>query len=635
MKYLLGLMAVLPLCYACSQEKPVENTRYIVDYQGKELTEQEIDSFFQKELAHFEAIKQDTSVKVEKINDVKGYLQTHFKKSPSGLNIENLDSYNMDLKLFTPFREGDISLSEFLGIIDTLKDGVKQSVSYHFAHHHFPQIKEHPELLEKVLAIDEELRKGRDGFRIRLMQDVEKYKDAIEDSINNDAFYQKRYPQAGMLLSRIASLNDHKKTLTLLNTAIDKLPLGVPIRGGDELNVFEYLTIYGNDSIKQVTKDLLFKYLEKVRFSSVSDYRALIRNEASEDFKAMVAVKKNSLDTIKDPETRLKQEERFQQYYLSHYTRTHGMAALAYVKPLLKIDEQYIRYNEDDSIHYRVTKYSVSADVERALEALKTLAQYTSLDPSKKQEVMDVVKEADLLRAESYFWIGYMDIIKALYPDKSYNDFAALFEIVPDRARRYSTPEAYWHKKIYDPNDLDVYLDYLNGLGIDTDHITAKDRFVFHKMYGTYDGEVMLWGVLGLAKISLNYDCETGQWPNPYDELMLQYLSLCKADLPDYAVKYKYEKLNDDYDTKYTAVLHNEKQGYVIHPGDFGDWYDPISVEAAFNQALRDQGTDKRFVQIDTGDQTVLTVYCNPGQLKLFANKFGLPILHEQRYGER
>lgn len=53
------------------------------------------------------------------------------------------------------------------------------------------------------------------------------------------------------------------------------------------------------------------------------------------------------------------------------------------------------------------------------------------------------------------------------------------------------------------------------------------------------------------------------------------------------------------------------------------------------NQALKDLGLKKRFVQIATGDQTVLSIYCEPGQLKLFADKFGLEILHEQNYSDR
>ncbi len=116
-------------------------------------------------------------------------------------------------------------------------------------------------------------------------------------------------------------------------------------------------------------------------------------------------------------------------------------------------------------------------------------------------------------------------------------------------------------------------------------------------------------------------------WPNPYDELLEDYLKICSADLKNYYGLYQYKKLNENYETKYTAMVTDGTTGFVADPEDAGDWYDPVTVEALLNRALKDNGVDKRFFQLDTGDQTVFVLYCSPGQYKLLVTKFGLPLV--------
>jgi hypothetical protein len=241
-----------------------------------------------------------------------------------------------------------------------------------------------------------------------------------------------------------------------------------------------------------------------------------------------------------------------------------------------------------------------------------------------------VLTMANLQNSKSYHWRQYIDILKAMYPERPYDDFASLFANIAS-GYRYIDPNEYWNRKSYSVDNLDTYLNYLAQLGFDTTKVTKTSRFLYLKKYRGYNNEVIFWGLFEMLGNSVHYDCETGMWPNAYDELVTQYMNVA-PELNDYAVHFSYKKLSEDYDTEYTVAIFNEENGFITHRNDDSDWYHPNTVEKLLNTALKEKGVSKRFLQIATGDQTVLSVYCNPGQLKLFADKFGLPLLHEQNY---
>ena len=397
---------------------------------------------------------------------------------------------------------------------------------------------------------------------------------------------------------------------------------------GEFPRVFEYLYAYGDEETKRQTKLLAYKYLKKARMFARPSLEPLLSNEISSELKEVIQTKMNFLDTIVDVEKKKDEERSFQENYLNDYARNFGMASLAYIKPLLIVPKEFIKYKENSETQYRITDYPTILLADRALHAIKELSINVKLSAKDKQSILDLLIAANLQNSDTYHWRYYADILKNLYPEKKFSDFKYLF---PDEDKYYGYTkfEEYWNRQRQTSSDLDQYLDYLKQIGFETDNISLYDRFNFSAFEDASKQTALVY-VLSLLNVSVFYDCETGVWPNPYDELILQYLRACRNDLPEFFPIYEYEKSNDDYKTKYAAVLTNGKTGYKVNPKDYGDWYDPSAIEALLNQALRDSGIQKRFIQIPTGDQSVLSIYCEPGQLKLFADKFGLKISDEQ-----
>lgn len=629
MKYSTLLLVIVILFTGCSQKEM--KSPPVIDYQGKELSEDEIDDFFEKELAHFESLQEDTSVVIGEIDDVSRF-QTPGKKSP--LVLQNLDLYNISDKLLAPFKVGRISVADFSQILDTLSDNVKKYIPYHFQTDYYPQLKGNENLLNKIVAIDARLDNGQYGFFIKATQQAPGFAKMIEDSLRSEALYRKKHPHSGFLLSRYAVTGNNKITLELLKIAIDRMEPNRSIDSplGDNLNVFEYLMLNGDDATKTKTKELLFEYLGKARMGAIDNAEVLLSTEVSPELRKLVEDKFKSLDTISDSQLRKEAEENFQGTYLKHYARNLGMSSLKYIQSLLILSPQQISYGEDDPTHFKISDSKADYTTEYALSALEQMVKYNELSDSEKKTVLAVLTMANLQNSKSYKWRQYISILKAMYPERPYEDFASLFSNIAS-GYRYQEPGEYWNRKLYSADNLGTYLNYMAQLGFDTTRVTKNSRFLFLKEYKGYDNEVIFWGLFEMLGNSVHYDCETGVWPNPYDELMAQYLNVA-PELSDYAVHFSYKKLDEDYNTEYTVAIFNDKNGFITHRNDDSDWYHPNTVEKLLNTALKEKGVSKRFIQIATGDQTVLSVYCNPGQLKLFADKFGVPLMHEQNYDD-
>lgn len=626
---------LLALCLnSCSQNSD-NSKKIVIDYQGKELSDDEIKGMFEKEMLHFETIQNKTEVEVIRLDDVSEYISGNSDVSNFRLNLNNLDHYNIDDKLFFPFKEGKLTTKEFLSVMDTINSELKRSLLFYLYRDFVPQLAGDDYSIDRILKIDKNENKSEYSFFIKSTQQYSGFAKAIEDSLSHAEFYNKRHPKSGLLLSRYAVTGNNEVTLQLLDSAIKYMPFNDKIDNpiGDFPSAFDYLYIYGDENIKKQTKILVYKYLKKARPFARAYLNPLLSSEVSSEFKEVVQAKLNYLDTIIDVKKKKKEEKNFQENYLKDYARNFGMESVPYIKQLLVVPNEFFKYKEDSEINYRITDYPTSLVIGYALSAIVELSTIEKLSTKDKQFIVDLLKDAKLQNSDSYNWRYYVDILKNLYPKKEYSDFEHVFLTV-DQSSRYMGIDEYWNRRMYSSTELDYYLNFLKQVGFEIDSISEYDKFEFSN-FGNTSSQVILWRVLDLIDVSVHYDCETGVWPNPYDELILQYLKVCNDDLPDFFPIYKYEKLNDNYDTKYTAILTNGKKGYKVNPKDHGDWYDPSSIEAMLNQAFKDLGIKKRFVQIATGDQTVLSIYCEPGQLKLFADKFGLDILHEQNYGDR
>jgi hypothetical protein len=595
----LMIIILLPLL-SCSQHS--EKKKFVIDYQGKEMSEDEIQDFMKAEMERFESLNTATDVTVSKYDDVKKALPEWFTNNASDPRFQNIDTYNFEEKIIQPYFTGKISPEQFLSIIDTLNDELRRSIPYSFTKQYIPHLKQQPSILDKVLAIDRAQLKGENSFLIQCTQQQPGFQKALEDSIASDTFSSgKRYSNRGPYLSRYAAIGNNKATLALLTIAIDKMPAEGRLDSykGNYLNAFEYLMLNGDDSIKKETRKLLFQYLTKGSMEAMGPVRGLLTGEISDELKTLSQLKRAGIDALTDADLKKNQESPFKEYYLKHYVRNLGAAALPYLEGLLTGKEDGDRYY--------------------AFPALREVAQYCKLTDSDKKSIVALMENVNQLKPGRYL-NQCVDIVKILYPEKKLTDVTPLFSDPNGEL------EQYWNRPTFDVKNLDQYHDFLKAIGLDVKDLSGKDRYLFLKEHQGYNSEWLIFGLLNQVGKTLSYDCETGMWPNPYDELLQDYLDACSADLKNYYALYHYEKLNEDLDTKYTTLITDGSTGYLTNPRDAGDWYDPISVEALVNRALKDKGIDKRFMQLNTGDQTVFSVYCTPGQLKLLADKFGLGV---------
>jgi hypothetical protein len=595
---LLTIIILLPLL-SCSQHS---EKKFVIDYQGREMSEDEIQHFMKVEMEHFESLNTATDVTVLKYDDVKKALPEWFPNNAGDPRFRNMDTYNFEKKIIQPYFTGKISSEQFLAILDTLNDELKRLIPYSFIKQHIQHLKQQPSILDKVLAIDRAQLKGENSFLIQCTQQQLGFQKALEDSIASDTFSSgKWYSNRSPYLSRYAAIGNNNATLALLIIAIDKMPAGEQLDSHEEnyLNAFEYLMLNGGESIKKETRKLLFQYLTKGSMVAMGSVRGLLTGEISDELKTLSQLKRAGVDALTDVDLKKNQESSFKEYYLKHYVRNLGTAALPYLEGLLTGKEDVDRYY--------------------AFPALREVAQYCKLTDSDKKTIVDLMENVNQLKPGRYL-NQCVDIVKILYPEKTLTDVTPLFSDPNGEL------EQYWNQPTYDVKNLDQYYGFLKAIGLDVKDLSGKDRYLFLKEYQGYNSEWLVFGLLNHVGKTLSYDCETGMWPNPYDELLQDYLDACSADLKNYYALYQYQKLNEDLDTKYTTLITDGSTGYLTNPRDAGDWYDPISVEALVNRALKDKGIDKRFMQLNTGDQTVFSVYCTPGQLKLLADKFGLGV---------
>lgn len=487
------LIILLTFCLnACSQNS--DNVKKVsIDYQGKELSDDEIKKMFEKEMLHFETIQKNMEVEVTRLEDVSPYLSGISNLRDFRLNLNNLDHYNIDEKLFFPFKEGKIRTTNFLSVMDTLNSELKRSLLFYLYRDFVPQLAGDDNSIDKILEIDKNENNSEYSFFIKSTQQYSGFAKAIEDSLSRADFYNKGHPNAGLLLSRYAIIGNNEGTLKLLESTIQYMPFNGDIDNpiGDFSSAFDYLYVYGDEHTKKQIKILIYKYLKKAAPFARAYLNPLLANEVSPEFKEVIQAKLNCLDTIVDVERKKNEEKNFQENYLKDYARNFGMESVTYIKPLLVVPNEFLKYKEGSKINYRITDYPASLVIGYALSSIQELSTIQTLSGMDKQRIVNLLVEVELQNSDSYYWRYYVDILKNLFPTKGYSDFEYLFSTV-DQSSRYIGIEEYWNRRMYSSNDLDFYLDYLKQVGFGIDSITRYDKFEFTN-FGNTSSPVILW----------------------------------------------------------------------------------------------------------------------------------------------
>lgn len=617
MKNLIGILLFIVVISSCLKG------------QSKNLsTIEELREFFDLELEKFNRINHDTSIQVKKIVTIG----KHFHNSPnfnkSQINLQNLDWYNIERKLLLPFKKGIISEDQFIHVIDTLNINLAEYIPLYFQKYRFKQLETNDKLLNRVLLLSKNYNQTK-GYLIRATQRPNKSKHEIIDSLKSDYFYKSRHPEIDVLISRYAELGNDKETLDLLEYAIGKLEKGTRLNwnpAGDAINVFEQLLKSDNSETKSAALLLIYRFLDKSETSEAYQFHYLLSQEISDDIKKLMNSKLEMQNTLSTPEELRKEEKSFFGNYLSSYAINYRLDAIPLIKKAISLDSSKLRFDEN-GINYKIIDYQDEVIVRYGVQALLSMSKLYDLNEIEKNEIFDTFIQSNLLKAKGYFWRDAVGLIENLYPYSKYEDYKEIFLNVPESSR-YTSIEDYWNRNKFSTSELKNYLDFFGSINIDTSQITEDGYYNFEKKYRNNDRETVIWGVFELLGISFNYDRETGVWPNPYDDLINKYLELTK-DLNKFYPVIGYEKIGANFKTFYKTAIFNGKYGYLTYPKDYGDWYDPITIETMLNIALEGEGSKKRFIQIESGDQTILTLLAEPGQVKKIIEKFKLKLVNE------
>ncbi|MEW5739539.1 MAG: hypothetical protein AB1938_11470 [Myxococcota bacterium] len=106
---------------------------------------------------------------------------------------------------------------------------------------------------------------------------------------------------------------------------------------------------------------------------------------------------------------------------------------------------------------------------------------------------------------------------------------------------------------------------------------------------------------------TLNFDAETGQFPNQHDLLLRDLAATAGKELK--GVRFEEQPPSDEEDMRgeghYTLVAFMDGKRYSVKARNLGDWYDVPATVGLVNTLLKERKSATRLVTLETGDQTV------------------------------
>jgi len=114
-------------------------------------------------------------------------------------------------------------------------------------------------------------------------------------------------------------------------------------------------------------------------------------------------------------------------------------------------------------------------------------------------------------------------------------------------------------------------------------------------------------GLLMMAGHAWWFDVETGMFPNYHDSLMRHLAALVSPAL-DGAVFEETAPNIDSQSAPYRLTMYVAGRRLRAEARNLGDWYDVEAVLNLMNAAMKEIGSDIRFVPLATGDQTLIIV---------------------------
>lgn len=122
----------------------------------------------------------------------------------------------------------------------------------------------------------------------------------------------------------------------------------------------------------------------------------------------------------------------------------------------------------------------------------------------------------------------------------------------------------------------------------------------------------------------ISFDTETDFVPADYDEQLQRMATITEGLLDDMLVSMDADPDKDGEHFRYRITVIYKNTAFIAQPEDVGDWYEMDTLVALLDRLIAHSGSPKRFVPVDTGDQTSAFIFGVPDKVQEILKKYTL-----------
>ncbi|HPG08406.1 MAG TPA: hypothetical protein P5275_12510 [Saprospiraceae bacterium] len=571
------------------------------------------------------SISIDTIPVIKEITNIDSLLAVHEISRANFKNLKDIHAWDLKDRIIDPLEKGIINLNDLHKILENTDYECVQEILSYFYQYNLPFIQNKRDLDVLSSHIDEFIDHEYDDFNydfyIKLSQKYPGMDSYIENAILNDDFKSEDFGPED-LLQRYVLYNNHKKSLNLLNIALDRHSDQNPFSGYVDHfpDLFDYLYYFGEDNVKDETLILLLKYLKNSSLIEVLFHEELIQQFNIESLMDLLNSKLREIASTEDLVQKEKLIKDFQLNALNIYAKCYGKKALLYFKHLiLHPGDTFMPDNIPTSINEFTDMY--------VLFALTYLANNAELTSADRTEILNVAKLIKITDDNMGLLDNKISLYQRLFPDNNLNQFLTEFSI-PNNSKEDTLVTTYWprekeliityHKSL----NLDALFSELKKSGIEYNPLTPLQEFEIWKSNSPGYFPYLLNDIFEKTGISISNVPEFGGWI-PYLQVLQKYLNVCQDALHGYIPLYDHEEVAEDT-IQYKLMLTNGSKAYAVNANRLGGSFDVESVESLVNFVLKQEGSIKRFSRLKT---STTSIYAEPDRIEHFLNKYGMEII--------
>ncbi|WP_158963442.1 hypothetical protein [Myroides fluvii] len=467
--------------------------------------------------------------------------------------------------------------------------------------------------------------------------------DLIVQYFNERDTLEQKYPDEGDLVYRLIQLNKEEEAITYLTLLVDdylakkikRLNLGSqnpPLYDG---YVFEFLCFSENKEIAQKATHLLFYLLERSNLESYNLYpltsyldqeRHLRMLEKRFDYYRTFDFSPIDLNQLEEGED-IRYSKRVPEAYF--YFSFMGNDAL-------KLGERKGREIWTTFVETMPYWISIKNNFETQQLAMLQCAfkDATLTVEEKKNFLIQAEKTKQFFNQRDYYGernTRFLQLVLAAYPDRKIprEDFdrMQLNQVLP-----YSFPLAIPdHMLESNPNRTGADEQNKDQVVVDLNHFAKKmnwnpievtDRAGYYLSLESVESIILDFFRKNKRLVWFDAEGFTGDYVAFFEENFLPVLE--SSNLTDIQISQQSKQVEED-DYQYEIYIKNSVNTYLFDYTEHGtDWYQPQRLVKMLNLSLMDSKSSLRFVQVDSGDQTVIYLLATPSEIKPLLDAYGL-----------